>query len=120
MWGFYLHFRAGARPDFALEPEALWTKFSELSFGRDIDFAEYPEFSRKYYLRGDDEPAIRRFFTEELIEFLQTQEPMHVESYRGKLLVYRKRAEASAADLKVMIDFVESLLVSAISAKQTA
>lgn len=107
-------------PDFALEPEALWTKFSELSFGRDIDFEEYPEFSRKYYLRGDDEHAIRRFFTDDLIEFLQTHEPMHVESHRGKLLVYRKREEASATDLKLMIDFVESFLLSIKSVKQPA
>ena len=44
-----------AIPDFALEPERMWTKFSELTFGKDIDFKDHERFSRMYYLRSDDE-----------------------------------------------------------------
>jgi hypothetical protein len=105
-------------PDFALEPEALWTKFSELSFGRDIDFADYPVFSGKYYLRGDDEQAVCQFFTGELIQFLQTHDPVHIESHRGKLLVYTKRGEAETSEVESLVEFVESFLAAVKNEKQ--
>ena len=60
-------------PNFSLEPEKLWTKLSELAFGKDIDFKEHPGFSGKYYLRAEDEVTTRRFFHETLLSYLETQ-----------------------------------------------
>jgi hypothetical protein len=78
-------------PDFALEPERMWTKLSEMAFGKDIDFADHPQFSANYYLRGDDEMRVRQFFTEDLVHFLENHEGIHIESHKNKLLFYRKR-----------------------------
>lgn len=76
-------------PDFALQPESLGTKFNELVGGKDIDFAEFPDFSRKYYLRGDEE-SVRNFFTEPIVRFLENREEMHIECHRNRLLFYKK------------------------------
>jgi MFS superfamily sulfate permease-like transporter len=97
-------------PDFALEPEQLWTKFSELSFGHDIDFSAHPEFSKRYYLRGDNETAIRNFFTKDLIHFLETHDEIHIESNHGKLLIYARRAKLSAIEIEKVIAFSKELL----------
>lgn len=97
-------------PDFALEPERMWTKFSELSFGKDIDFKNHPEFSSKYYLRGEQEGAVREFFSESLIGYLETHEDIHIESHNNKLLVYRKREELSAAEIASLLPFVEGFV----------
>lgn len=78
-------------PDFALEPEGLFTKLSELSFGKDIDFTALPVFSEMYYLRSDNETATRGFFNESVLSFLETHDGLHIESHRNKLLIYKKR-----------------------------
>jgi MFS superfamily sulfate permease-like transporter len=99
-------------PDFALEPEALWTKFSELSFGHDIDFDNHPKFSKKYYLRGEDEHAIRHFFSGELVAFFEQHPSIHVESHRNRLLLYLRHDEASAEELKLIEAFALTLLAA--------
>ncbi|NOT74326.1 MAG: SulP family inorganic anion transporter [Cyclobacteriaceae bacterium] len=77
-------------PDFALEPESFGTKFSELMGGKDIDFAEFPEFSSKYYLRGEPESGVRSFFSESVVRFLENREEIHIECHKHRLLIYKK------------------------------
>jgi len=96
-------------PNFSLEPERLWTKLSELSFGKDIDFKDHPGFSSKYYLRGDDEVAVRKFFQEEIISFFEASPVIHIESHKNKLLVYEKRATLSTSEIMSALTFVEGL-----------
>src|SRR5881398_4095681 len=50
-------------PQFLLTPERLWARLAAYFGGQDIDFAESPEFSRAYRLRGNDEAAVRGLFT---------------------------------------------------------
>jgi hypothetical protein len=97
-------------PDFALEPEGLWSKFSELVNGKDIDFKTFPDFSAKYYLRGDNEEAIREFFTEPVIRFLENREEMHIECHKNKLLFYKKRDLLTTPEIQYITSFSEELL----------
>lgn len=97
-------------PDFALEPEGLWTKFSELKGGKDIDFDGHPEFSKKYYLRGEDEDGIHKFFSEATVQFLENREEMHIECHKSKLLFYKKRDLATAAEIDYVERFAEDFL----------
>jgi MFS superfamily sulfate permease-like transporter len=97
-------------PNFALEPERLWTKIFEHIFGSDIDFNDHPEFSKRYYLRAEDEEAGRGFFRENIIGFLAEQTDMHIEAQRGKLLIYNKRETLSAEEIQVALMFVESFV----------
>jgi len=52
-----------ALPQFLLTPEGLWARIVAYFGGQDIDFAESPEFSKAYRLRGSDEAAVRALFT---------------------------------------------------------
>lgn len=97
-------------PDFALEPEGLMTKFSELAGNKDIDFKDHPVFSKKYFLRGDDEDRIRTFFREEIIQFLENREEMHIECHRNKLLFYRKRDLLETGEILYTEKFAEEFL----------
>jgi hypothetical protein len=99
-------------PDFALEPEGLWSKFSELSGGKDIDFKEYPIFSKKYYLRSDNEPAVRSFFTESMVRFFESHEEMHVECHKSKLLIYVRRDVLDTNSILVLQKFADELMFS--------
>jgi len=97
-------------PDFALEPETLWSKFSELTFGKDIDFSGYPGFSRKYYLRGKDEPTVRDFFNPALLGFLAAREEMHIECSHNRLLLYKRHDLLSSIEIRSLLDFAAELV----------
>jgi hypothetical protein len=94
-------------PDFALEPEGLWSKLFEAVEGKDIDFEANQTFSKKYYLRGEDEVAIRQFFNQSIIHFLENREEMHVECHKNKLLFYKKRNLLEPSEIDYMIRFAK-------------
>jgi len=97
-------------PDFALEPEGLFTKLSELAGSKDIDFADHPEFSKKYYLRGDHEAKIREFFSEPILKFLENREDIHIECHKHKLLFYKKRELLDTSEILYTEKFAEDFL----------
>lgn len=97
-------------PDFALEPEGLWSKFAELTIGKDIDFGDQPGFSRKYYLRGSDESAIRSFFTPELRSFLENREVMHIECQHNKLLLFKRMGVIEPQEIRYLQQYAADLL----------
>lgn len=97
-------------PDFALEPESFGTKLSEFVAGRDIDFAEYPEFSKRYYLRGLAEEEIRKYFSEQIIRFLENREEMHIECHRNRLLFYKKMDLLDPSEIEFVEKFAEDFV----------
>ena len=103
-------------PEFALEPESLHTKLSEVSGGRDIDFTEHPEFSKRYYLRGDDEQIVRNFFSGPVIQFLESHDEMHIECHKHRLLIFKKRDLMTPEEIEGAVKFSEGFL--AVAAKR--
>lgn len=99
-------------PGFSLEPERLWTKLSEIAFGKDIDFKGHPNFSSKYYLRGEDEQAVRAFFNEHVLTFLESHPVVHVESNRHKLLIYAKLDTLNPEEIQDALQFVRGFIHS--------
>lgn len=97
-------------PDFALEPEGLWSKLFEQSAGKDIDFAAYPEFSKKYYLRSEHEALMSTFFKEPLIRFLENREQMHIECHNNRLVFYKKKSELTPAEIEFVEKFVQEFV----------
>ena len=97
-------------PDFALEPEGLWSKLFEGVSGKDIDFAAYPVFSKKYYLRGHHENAVTHFFSEALIHFLENREEMHIECHKHRMIFYKKRDLLEPEEIKYVAKFAEDFL----------
>ncbi|MDX2304101.1 MAG: SulP family inorganic anion transporter [Microscillaceae bacterium] len=75
-------------PDFRIEKEGFWDKFFG---GSDINFEQYPVFSKKYLLRGADEQAIKAFFDEELIRFFEKHHDFLVETKGDKILIHRDK-----------------------------
>jgi hypothetical protein len=105
-------------PDFALEPENLWSKLMEGVAGKDIDFGDHPVFSKKYYLRGENETSIRSFFSEPLIQFLENREEMHIECHRNRLVFYKKRDLLEPSEITYVAKFATEF-VSLIHKKET-
>jgi hypothetical protein len=87
-----LLFTDGARgmPDFALSPENVFHRLAEIFGYQDIDFDQYPEFSKRYLLRGEDEAGIRRVFTSEALAFLGGTTGWCVQTRGGRLAIFRE------------------------------
>jgi MFS superfamily sulfate permease-like transporter len=105
-------------PDFALEPEGLWSKLFEGVSGKDIDFPNYPVFSKKYYLRGQNELAIHELFNETLIHFLENREQMHIECHKHRLIFYKKRDLLEPSEILYVSKFAEEFLALAQQTKE--
>jgi hypothetical protein len=102
-------------PDFALEPEGLWSQLFEGVAGKDIDFAAYPIFSKKYYLRGENETVMASLFTESLIRFLESHEEMHAECHNQRLIFYQKKDILSVDETESLEKFAEGFMQHATS-----
>ncbi len=97
-------------PDFALEPEGLWSKLFESISGKDIDFDNHPIFSKKYYLRGVNEKSVRDFFSDSIIQFLENREEMHIECHRSRLIFYKKRDLLEPSEILYISKFAEEFI----------
>ena len=97
-------------PVFALDKENFMTTILHLSGMDDIDFKKNPDFSRRFYLRGEDEKAIRAFFTDDLIYFFESHPAYYLESNGVSLLIRSKERLASIQEIKQILAFAEELL----------
>ena len=97
-------------PVFALDKENFMTTILQLSGLEDIDFIRYPDFSRRFYLRGEDVKSIRSFFTDDLIYFFESHPAYYLESDGNTILIRSKERLASIQEIKQMLAFAEELL----------
>lgn len=78
-------------PGFELRPEHLMHKVGQLFGYQDIDISTHPVFSRRYLLRGPDEPAVRAAFGEQAIDFFQNNPDWNVEARANWMAVFKPR-----------------------------
>jgi hypothetical protein len=102
-------------PQFKIDKEGLFDKIYERvrafsRSNRDIDFIKYPSFSRKFYLSGEVEDAIRIFFNDDLISFLEENEIHHIESNGEALLLFKYVHIARTEEVQNMLSFSSNLL----------
>lgn len=87
-------------PGFTLRPENFFDKLGGLIGLQDIDFAEHPEFSHSFVLKGEDEEGIRKLFHRPLQDFFAARKGCCVEAFSGRMIYYlpgkRRRPEEFA------------------------
>jgi len=102
-------------PAFIIDKEGLFDKVFDrvkvFSGGKgDINFKKYAGFSNKFQLSGDDETAIREFFSEDLILFLEQNEIHHIESNGEALMIFKYLHIARTDEVQSMLTFGLDLL----------
>ena len=102
-------------PQFIIDKKGLFDTifhrvraFSESSF--DIHFKKHKGFSGKFQLSGKDEDAIRDFFTDDLIRFLEKNEIHHIESNGEALMIFNYLHIARTNEVPSMLTFSSNLL----------
>ena len=102
-------------PSFIIDKEGIFDKIFErvraLSpSNRDIDFINHPGFSHNFHLSGEDEDAIRKFFTDDLIHFLEGNKIHHIESNGEALMIFTFVHIAQTEEVLNMLQFSSNLL----------
>ncbi|MBJ6368417.1 SulP family inorganic anion transporter [Snuella sedimenti] len=96
-------------PEFTLDKEGFLEKVYAFAGFKDIPFQNHSDFSKRFYLLGEHEQAIRDFFNDELIHFFESNPYYHVESNGSSLLVFGKERLASIKEIKALLDFGKRL-----------
>ncbi len=98
-------------PRFVLDKEDLLDKVAHLAGFNDINFSMHPDFSENFKLKGQNTPELHQFFDNELIEFLQSNKPFHIESNGNALLIFEKERLGTLSEIKQLVSFATRLAV---------
>jgi hypothetical protein len=90
-------------PVFVLRPENLFDKIGSVFGKKDIDFETAPVFSKKYLLRGDDEPSIRMIFNEWVLQYYEQHPGLSTEGDSRKLIYYRISKPVAPAKIEAFL-----------------
>ena len=105
-----LHITLGEQiPQFTLDREGFLEKIYGFAGFKDIPIQDQDDFSNRFYLLGEDEDAIKEFFNDEIIHFLESNPYYHIESNGTGLLIFGKERLASIKELKALFDFGKRL-----------
>jgi hypothetical protein len=92
-------------PVFSFDRELLLEKLSHLAGIHDVDFPEFPEFSRNFYVQGDSPKKLRAFFDAKMVSFFSAYGFYHIMSNGRELLVRQFLRPATPAESAAMIEF---------------
>lgn len=93
-------------PSFTLDKGDIYERLHYLGSYPEIKFRSFRDFAELFTLRGANVLKIRRFFTDELVLFFESNMPYHIESNgMGGLLIMDKERHSSVSELKAKVDF---------------
>jgi MFS superfamily sulfate permease-like transporter len=100
-------------PTFTMEKEGvlgnIFDRVMAFTGYKDIDFEMYPNFSKKFLLKGENESEIRSFFTDEIIQFFENHQIYHLESNGESLVIFDKIKLARTDETIAFIEYGKEL-----------
>jgi hypothetical protein len=102
------YWKGACMPKFQLRPERLMDQVMQKLGYQDIDSETFPEFSRRYLLRGSDEAAVSAFFGPDKLGFMESrlrEEKLSVEAAGEWLAVFSPGVTVPPEGLR---DFLEN------------
>ncbi|NND63055.1 MAG: SulP family inorganic anion transporter [Flavobacteriaceae bacterium] len=96
-------------PEFTLDREGFLEKVYAFAGFKDIPIKNHSDFSKRFYLLGEDAEAIQRFFTDDIVHFFESNPYYHVESNGSNLLLFGRERIAGIKEIKSLYDFGKRL-----------
>ena len=96
-------------PQFTLDREGFLEKVYGFAGFNDIPILNHSDFSKRFYLLGEDEGAIKEFFNDDITRFFESNPYYHIESNGNSLLIFGKERLASIKEIKALYDFGKRL-----------
>ncbi|MFT4838913.1 MAG: carbonic anhydrase, partial [Oleispira sp.] len=96
-------------PEFTLDSEGFLERVYAIAGYNDIPIDNHSDFSKRFYLLGDDPKLVQDYFTDHLVRFFESNSYYHVESDGISLLVFKSQRTAGVKEIKQLLDFGERL-----------
>lgn len=96
-------------PEFTLDKEGFLEKVSAFAGFKDINIKNHDDFSDRFYLLGDNESEIMKFFNDDITRFFESNPYYHLESNGNSLLIFGKERIAGIKEIKALFDFGKRL-----------
>ncbi len=96
-------------PEFTLDREGFLEKVYAFAGFKDIPIENHSDFSKRFYLLGENQKDITAFFNDNITQFFESNPYYHVESNGNALLVFGKERIASIKEVKALYDFGKRL-----------
>ncbi len=91
-------------PKFSLGPESFFHKIGDMLGYKDIDFDSNPDFSKRYLLKGPDESAIRKLFSNDIIHFFENRkDAINVEADGNMMIIYMSGRRVKPENLRAFV-----------------
>lgn len=87
---FFIESKQLGLPHFWMRPETIFDKVSEWLGFNDIDFDTHPEFSKNYYLKGEDADYIRATMNDDFLHFFSFSKNWYLEGIGYYMILYNK------------------------------
>jgi MFS superfamily sulfate permease-like transporter len=94
-------------PDFSIEEEGI---FDKIIGKEDIDFDQYPHFSQRYIVHGNDVAAVRNFFTPTIIDFFESNPGFYLDVVGGKLFFYGEPSLLNVEQCHRILNFASGFI----------
>jgi len=88
-----------------IKPESLQDKIMDIFIKDDIDFSDYPDFSKKYYFIAKNKDLALKFATAKRIDLITEQDKIIVE-ISGDFLFAKYARKITEKDCKLLIRFI--------------
>lgn len=101
---FFINSKALGLPHFLMKPEIFFHRIGHHLGIQDIDFEEYPKFSKQYQLQGDDEDYIRRAYNDKVLRLFTAEKGWTLEGINYYMLLYKKGKLMSIEEIGKLIE----------------
>jgi MFS superfamily sulfate permease-like transporter len=96
-------------PEFTLDSEGFLERVYAIAGYNDIPIENHSDFSKRFYLLGDETKLVQDYFTDDLVRFFESNTYYHVESDGISLLVFKSQRTAGVKEIKQLLDFGKRL-----------
>lgn len=98
---FFVQSKKLALPSFWMKPESFFHKVGELlKLTSDIDFVDYPEFSKQYELQSEDEDYTRATMNDQILHFFTINKNWSLEGANYYMIFYQHDKFIKAPGIK--------------------
>ena len=96
-------------PHFWMQPEGLIHRIGNWFGFQDINFEDFPQFSKQYDLKGKDEERVRNEMNESVLHFFTLQKGWNLEGLNFYMILYRKSKLMPPDQIKTLFESGEKV-----------
>ncbi|HMQ06235.1 MAG TPA: hypothetical protein PKC30_02985 [Saprospiraceae bacterium] len=100
----FIHSIQLSLPKFWMQPQNFMHRLGQWIGIDDVDFADFPEFSKNYWLKGTDVDLVRKGFNPKVLQFFSNKKGWRLEGIHYYLILYKRRKLLKPEEIETLYD----------------